>query len=155
MWEEILKAVPIYFSAMIKFVVGPIGGYAVGLNLLTTILTTVFSMMTVVIVLSFFGDFLRKKVFVSYFTKRKKFSVRNRKLVAIWKSYGLPGVAFLTPILLTPIGGTLLALSFGSPKNKLIFYMFLSAAVWSLIFSSAVYFFGNELISRFNLQWTP
>lgn len=155
MWEEILKAVPIYFSAMIKFVVGPIGGYAVGLNLLTTILTTVFSMMTVVIVLSFFGDFLRKKVFVSYFAKRKKFSVRNRKLVAIWKSYGLPGVAFLTPILLTPIGGTLLALSFGSPKNKLIFYMFLSAAVWSLIFSSAVYFFGNELISRFNLQWTP
>lgn len=155
MWEEIAKAIPIYFSAMIKFIVGPLGGYTIGLNLFTTIITTVASMMTVVLVLSFFGDVLRKKVFSSYYLKRKKFSERNRKLITVWRKYGLPGVAALTPLLLTPIGGTLLALSFGTPKNKLIFYMFVSASVWSVVFSTATYFFGDELISLFNIEWRP
>lgn len=112
-------------------------------------------MMTVVLVLSFFGDVLRKKVFSSYYLKRKKFSERNRKLITVWRKYGLPGVAALTPLLLTPIGGTLLALSFGTPKNKLIFYMFVSASVWSVVFSTATYFFGDELISLFNIEWRP
>ncbi|HYF70088.1 MAG TPA: hypothetical protein VD884_18230 [Ohtaekwangia sp.] len=155
MWEEIAKAIPIYFSAMIKFIVGPLGGYTIGLNLFTTIITTVASTMTVVLVLSFFGDVLRKRVFASYYLKRKKFSERNRKLITIWRKYGLPGVAALTPLLLTPIGGTLLALSFGTPKNKLIFYMFVSASVWSVVFSTAIYFFGDELISFFNIEWRP
>ncbi len=33
MWEEIVKAIPVYFSSMIKFIFGPIGGYAAGLTL--------------------------------------------------------------------------------------------------------------------------
>lgn len=52
----------------------------------------------------------------------------------------------LTPLLLTPIGGTLLAISFGTPKNKLILYMFVSASIWAFVFSVAIYFFGNEVI---------
>src|SRR5690606_41420103 len=92
---------------------------------------------------------LRRKVFASYSLKRKKFSERNRNLITVWRKYGLPGVAALTPLLLTPIGGTLLALSFGTPKNKLIFYMFVSASVWSVVFSVIVYFFGNEVFPDF------
>ncbi|HZB13588.1 MAG TPA: hypothetical protein VE467_11185, partial [Chryseolinea sp.] len=81
-----------------------------------------------------------------FFKKRNKFSPRNRRFVTIWKKYGLIGVAALTPILLTPIGGTLLALSSGSPKDKIIFYMFISASVWSVIMSVGLYFFGNEVL---------
>lgn len=149
MWEEILRAIPIYFSGMLKFIVGPVGGYTVGLTLTTTILTTVASMMTVVLALSYSGEFIRKRIFSLFFGKRKKFSERNRKLVGIWKKYGLPGVAALTPVLLSPIGGTLLALSFGTPKNKLILYMFISAAIWSVLFSSVIYFFGNEIVKEY------
>ena len=58
MWEEILKAIPVYFSSMLKFILGPIGGFAAGLNLVTTILTTVFGMMTVVFLFTYFGDWL-------------------------------------------------------------------------------------------------
>ena len=155
MWEEIAKITGIYFSAMIKFVAGPFGGYMMGLSLFTTILTTVASMMTVVIGLSFFGDFLRKRVLDKFFAKRKKFSERSRKLITNWRKYGLPGVAALTPLLLTPIGGTLIALSFGTPRDKLIVYMFVSAAVWSVILSGVFYLFGPELISQFNIHWTP
>jgi membrane protein DedA with SNARE-associated domain len=146
MLEEIIKAIPVYLSSMLKFIFGPIGGYAAGLTLITTILVTVAGMMTVVFAFAFFGHFMRTQIMDRFFLKKKKFSERNRRFVTIWKKYGLPGVAALTPVVLTPIGGTLLAISFGAPRNKLILYMFISAAIWSVIFSGTIYFFGNEVL---------
>lgn len=148
MWEEILKAIPVYLSSMLKFILGPIGGYAAGLTLTTTILATVAGMMTSVLGFTFFGDWLRDKVF-HRFMKKKSPAQRFSRFSGVWKKYGIAGVAILTPIILTPIGGTLLAISLGTPKDKLIFYMFLSAAFWSVIFSGAIYFFGNEILPDF------
>jgi membrane protein DedA with SNARE-associated domain len=147
MWEEILKAIPVYFSCMLKFILGPIGGYASGLNLLTTILTTVFGMMTVVFLFTYFGNWLKQKVFHRFMRNPTKSEARNKRFANIWKKYGLTGIALLTPIILTPIGGTLLAVSSGSPKEKIIFYMFISAAVWSVLFSMGIYFLGNEILN--------
>lgn len=150
MWEEILKTVTlVYFPSMLKFILGPIAGYSAGLTLVSTVLGTVAGTMTIVLLFVFFGDFMRKKVFNRFFANRKRFSERNRQFVGVWKKYGIAGVAALTPILLTPIGGTLLAVSFGTPKDKLIIYMFISASVWALLFSSAIYFFGNEVLPEF------
>jgi hypothetical protein len=146
MWETILKVATVYFSSMLKFVFGPLGGYAAGFTVVTTILVTVAGMMTVVLVFTLFATWIREKIIMRFFKKRNKFSPRNRRFVTIWKKYGLIGVAALTPILLTPIGGTLLALSSGSPKEKIIFYMFISASVWSVIMSVGLYFFGNEVL---------
>lgn len=148
MLEEILKAIPIYFSCMVKFILGPTLGYAFGLNLITTILTTVLGMMTVVVIFTYFADWIKAKFGKSLPRFRKK-SPPNPRYVALWKKYGLPGVAMLTPIILTPIGGTLLAISSGSPREKIIIYMFISAAVWSVVFSMTIYFFGNEVLPEF------
>jgi membrane protein DedA with SNARE-associated domain len=145
MWEEILKAIPVYLFSMLKFILGPIGGYSAQLNIVTTILSTVAGMMTIVVLITYFGNWLREKVFKKLFANRKKFSTSNRKFAGIWRKYGLFGVAALTPVILTPIGGTLLAVSSGSPKEKIIVYMFVSAAVWSIIFSIAIYFFGDKV----------
>jgi len=152
MWEEILKAIPVYLGSMLKFIVGPFGGYTAGLNLLTTILSTVFGMMTVVFLVTYSGTWLKTKVISRFSGKRNKFSVSNRRFVNIWKKYGLAGVALLTPVILTPIGGTLLAVSSGSPKDKIIFYMFISASFWAVLFSCAIYFFGNEILPSFFKQ---
>lgn len=150
MWEEILKTITlVYFPSMLKFIIGPIAGYSAGLTLVSTVLGTVAGTMTIVLLFTFFGDFMRDKVFNRFFSNRKKFSDRNRKFVGVWKKYGIAGVAALTPLLLTPIGGTLLAVSFGTPKDKLIIYMFISASVWALLFSGAIYFFGNEVLPEF------
>jgi membrane protein DedA with SNARE-associated domain len=146
MWETILKVATVYFSSMLKFIFGPLGGYAAGFSLVTTILVTVAGMMTVVLVFTFFGNWIREKIIRRFSKKRNKFSTRNRRFVTIWKKYGLIGVAALTPVIFTPIGGTLLAVSSGSPKEKIIFYMFISAAVWSVLLSVALYFFGNEVL---------
>jgi membrane protein DedA with SNARE-associated domain len=148
MIEEILKAIPIYFSCMLKFIFGPAGGYAVGLHLVTTILTTVLGTMTVVFLLTYFGNWIRTRIF-GRIKKRKVNLKRAERLERIWKRYGLAGVALLTPIILTPIGGTLLAVSSGSPKEKIMIYMFISASFWSVVITLAIYVFGNEVLPEF------
>lgn len=146
MWEEILKAVPVFLSTMVKFVFGPLGGYAAKLNIVTTIVATIAGMMTAVVAFTYFGNFLRERVFKRFFQSRKKFTPRNRRITTLYKKYGLGGIAFLTPILLTPIGGTIIAVSFGSPKEKIILYMLISGVAWAIIFSVMIYFFGNKIL---------
>lgn len=150
MWEEILKAVTlVYLPSMLKFIFGPLGGYAARLHMVTTIVSTVAGTMTIVLLFSFAGDWIRERIINRFFPKRKRFSERNRKFVGIWKKYGVAGVAFLTPLILTPIGGTLLAISFGSPREKLILYMLISASGWATVFSLTVYLFGNNVFPEY------
>lgn len=146
MWEEILKAISgVYFPSMLKFIIGPLSGYALKLHLITTIISTVAGMMTIVLAFTYAGNWIKKNIIERFFPNRKKITVRNERFQGIWKKYGVAGVAFLTPLILTPIGGTLLAISFGSPKEKLIFYMFVSASFWASIFTIAIYLFGNNV----------
>lgn len=146
MWQLVLKVATVYFSSMLKFIFGPLGGYAAGFPLIVTIVITVAGMMTVVILFTYFSAWIKARVIDKFFKKSKRFSSRNRKFVTIWKRYGLVGVAALTPVILTPIGGTVLAVSSGSPKERIIFYMLISASFWSIILSTALYFFGNEIL---------
>jgi membrane protein DedA with SNARE-associated domain len=146
MWQTILKMLTIYFSSMLKFIFGPLGGYAAGFSLITTILITVAGMMTVVLIFTYFGAWIKLRIIGKFFKKSSKFSQRNRKFVSIWKRYGLIGVAAITPIVLTPIGGTVLAVSSGSPKEKIIFYMLISASFWAIVLTSALYFSGNAIL---------
>jgi|SRR5690606_33664122 membrane protein YqaA with SNARE-associated domain len=148
MLQEILKAIPIYLSSMLKFIFGPAGGYAVGLHPVTTILTTVAGTMTVVFLFTFFGTRIKTSI-LHKIRKPKTDSKRMEKLNKVWQRYGLVGVALLTPIVLTPIGGTLLAVSSGSSREKIVFYMFVSASFWSVLISMAIYIFGNEVLPDF------
>lgn len=104
--------------------------------------------MTSVTLFTYLGTYLRKKV-ISRFLKRKKvFSNQSRRFVKIWKKYGIMGVAFLTPLLLTPIGGTVVLTSFGSPKNLILLTMLASAIFWSFVFVSLIYAFGTAFLDE-------
>jgi membrane protein DedA with SNARE-associated domain len=121
---------------MIKFIGGPLSGAAAGLTWIETFIFTVLGMMASVLIFSFLGENAKKR-FLSRFRKKKKilFTPRNRRIVRIWRKYGLKGVAFLTPLLLTPIGGTIVAASFGEPPKRILIYMLVSAIFWGFIFS--------------------
>jgi membrane protein DedA with SNARE-associated domain len=145
MMEELLKAIPIVLLTMFKFVFGPTLGYAAGFSFFKTVLITIIGSMLSVILFSYFGEFLRENVIRKYFPPRKKFTKRSRQSINLWRKYGLIGAAVLMPVLLTPIGGTLLAIGFGEKKERVILFMFLSAVAWALIISYIVYFMA-ELI---------
>src|SRR5436190_19964744 len=148
MADELLKALPVYLFSMLKFILGPSLGFAAKLHFVTTLIVTVAGMMTVVFGLTYFGAWIKEKIF-DRFLKRKVFTPNNRRFASIWKKYGLTGIAFLTPVVLTPIGGTLLAISSGSPKEKIILFMFISATAWALIFTSIIYFVGSQALPDF------
>lgn len=68
--------------------------------------------------------------------KRRVFTKRNRRIVRIWKSFGLAGIAIITPVVLSIPIGTVIANSLESNKRRIIGYMFLSILFWSLLMTS-------------------
>lgn len=99
--------------------------------------------MTTVVVLTLLGENARKRFLHRLRKKKKLFTPKNRRMVRMWRKYGLKGVAFLTPVFFSPIIGTVMAISFGEPAKRIFFYMLGSALFWGVIFS----LFINELNS--------
>jgi len=148
MWSVVLKAMLVFVFSMLKFILGPLQGYAYKLNILTTIVCTVAGMMTSVVAFTYFGNWLRERFFKKSYDDTNNGS-KNIRLLKFIKRYGLGGIAFLTPVFLTPIGGTILAVSTGNSKEKIIFYMFVSATAWAIMFSVTIYFFGHKMLPDF------
>lgn len=144
--DEVLTYLTIYASSTIKFIFGPSIGVASKANWILTSLCTALGMMTSVVVFSFFGQQIRG-LFKLIFNQKKQrvFTKRNRRFVKIWNAYGVAGVAFFTPLLLTPIGGAILANAFGGSRSDIFKYMTLSALFWSFVITF-VLFYARELI---------
>jgi hypothetical protein len=148
MWEEIVKAITlVLLPSMLKFIFGPFAGKAAGLHFLTTAFATALGMMISVFAFTYFGEFIRTRILRKLVRKKKDVPpLKNKSFVA---RFGLAGIAFFTPILLTPIGGTLLAVSFTRQKEKIILFMSISALAWSFIIKAAVYL-GYNAIMKWN-----
>ena len=147
------KIISIFLLTMFKFIAGPLGGYLAGFNYAGTVVLTVAAMMSSVFVFTFLGQALKQQVLQRLFRNRRTFSARNRRFVRIWRKYGTNGVAFLTPVILTHIGGTLLMTSMGTPRPRIMVTMLLSAVFWSLVITGVIYFFGKEVVPII-LDWT-
>ncbi len=145
MAEELLKSVPVFLSSMLKFILGPLEGYGLRLHFITTVVATILGMMASVIVVTYFGHWLRNGMLKRFFKKKEENQKAETKgrMNRFIKKYGLGGVALLTPVFLTPIGGTIIAVGLGKPKNKILLFMFISAVFWALVFTSAVYLLGR------------
>jgi hypothetical protein len=96
-------------------------------------------MMLMVIVMSFLGK--QVQVWIDNYrkTKPKLFSKRTRFAVKIWLKLGIWGIACFTPLFFTPIGGTLLALSFKVPIPKILFAMLVFAVFWGIVLTFAIF----------------
>lgn len=142
MLSTVTKYFTVCFSSMFKFILGPIIGPHEQLSLLETTICTIIGMMTSVIIISYIGENIRDYLI---FRKKKKgtykvFTRRKRRIVRVFQKFGMGGIAFLTPLLLTPIGGTVIAVSLHINRRKIILYMFISALFWTPI---AAYFFAH------------
>lgn len=132
--SEILgKYFSIVFMSALKFALGPIAAFKFNLSFVETILLTTLGMMISVVIFSTVGHKLKIWQEHHFPRKKKLFTSKNRKIVRVWQKFGLTGIAFLTPILLTPIGGTLLAAAFGEHAKRIILFMLPSAIGWAII----------------------
>ena len=129
----------VILASAIKFFGGPLSGLALGLTWIETALCTTGGMMLSVVVVTYAGAALQALLARYRPRKPKLFTSRTRLAVRIWKRAGMAGIAFLTPLLLTPIGGTALAVSFRVSRGQLFLYMLISGIVWAIIQTQLVY----------------
>lgn len=134
MIESLLKFLGIYFLSLFKFIAGPVLGSAAGYGIIGSILVTVAGMMTSVFVFTIIGSKFKNYLKLRFNKKKPVFSKKNRTLVKIWKKYGEIGIAVITPLVLTPIGGTLIMVSFGAKKRHIYINMLLSSLFWATLF---------------------
>ncbi|WP_078382212.1 small multi-drug export protein [Sutcliffiella halmapala] len=57
---------------------------------------------------------------------------REKRAATIWKKYGLPGLAFVSPILIGSHLGVILAMSFGGTRKQITIWMTFSVIVWTV-----------------------
>ena len=69
--------------------------------------------------------------YISSKKKKKLFTPRNRRIIRIWKKYGLWGVAWLTPILLSIPVGTFIMTRLEKKKKKIVFKLLIAIVTWS------------------------
>jgi hypothetical protein len=120
---------------MFKFVIGPTTGILAGLSMLETALLAGSGMTLSVLLFSVGGTALRDRWFAGFRHDRKLFSTRNRRVIRFYSRFGLPGMALLTPVVFSPVVGTLLAVSFGEEKKKVLLWMSASAYFWGFLLS--------------------
>ena len=68
--------------------------------------------------------------------EKKIFTKKSRRIVRIWKKYGLIGIALLTPILLSIPVGTFIASRLVPQRSTVILYMLFALLFWSVVLSS-------------------
>lgn len=69
--------------------------------------------------------------------KKKDVNIPSKRTVRaenIWGRYGIPGLALLGPILIGSHLAAFLALALGSSKKQTAAWLFISLAVWSIVF---------------------
>jgi uncharacterized membrane protein len=146
--EVIIKCLAVFGLSMLKFLAGPILGINSGLSFLETIIFTILGMMaSVFLFTNILGDKFHTWILKTFNKNPKLFTKKNRRKVRIWRAYGLKGVAFLTPVIFSPIGGAIVANSFGESRKKIYLYMFLSSVFWSVTYSLALLLLRENYIS--------
>lgn len=136
MSESLLTLMGIYFLCWFKFISGPLLGSLAGYGVWKCILVTVTGMMSSTILFTFIGEYFKNLLSLKF--PKPKFTKRNRNIVRVWNKYGHVGIAFLTPLILTPVGGTLILVSFGTKKAKIYFHMLWSSILWATFFSFTI-----------------
>jgi hypothetical protein len=132
-----------YFAVMLatalKYIAGPITGFSLGLTWYETLVFSWLGFMLTVIIIVSIGKFLVAWIASFRKTKPLVFSKRARYAVGIWQKFGIKGIAALTPLFFTPIGGSLLSLSFKVPLPRILFFMAISGLIWSSIYTLIIY----------------
>ena len=153
---EIWKIISVIVTSSVKFLLALPLAKAGNLNFMETFLST--SIGGIIGVLFFFFFFNRlltiyvKQKHKYDLTHKKKpekkskkiFTKRNRFIIKIIQQYGLPGVAFITPCIISiPIGCFVAARinqKFIKNTKKTILYLIYSVVGWSILLSSFFHF---------------
>lgn len=137
--NDLSKYISVILPSMLKFLLGPLAGIALKLTWWETTLCTIIGMMASVVVFTFLGKVIMGNWQKFRKTTPKRFTKSSRRAVKVYRKFGMAGIACLTPLLFTPIGGTLIAISFKIAPIKIITWMIIFALLWGVVITLAIY----------------
>ena len=145
---QFIAYIIVFLLAAIPFfeIVGviPIGVVA-GLHAVpVTVLAFIGNMLTIMIVI-----LLMDKI-QGWLEKRiekdpEKSKTREQRAVRVWKRYGLPGLALLSPVLIGSHLGAILAMGFGGTRKQITVWMTASIFFWAIV-TGIVSHYGVDFI---------
>jgi hypothetical protein len=144
---EFAKYVSVIAISMLKFAGGPITGLALKLGWIETAICSVIGMMITVVLIVYSSAGIQK-IWERFFPKKekpKKFTKVNRLAIKTRRKFGLIGIAFLTPLLFTPIGGAAIAMAFRYEKGDILVKMLISAIAWAIVQTLFFYYLKDIL----------
>lgn len=143
--EEILAALLVFGFSTVKFLTGIAASLGFQQGLIPSYISTVGGGILGVFFFTFFGEFINRSFKRLFPNKQKRvFTGWNRWVVKLRRSFGLPGIAMLTPLLSIPIG-IFLSLSLTRNKWRISLFMLMSFTIWSTIIFVPYYWFGINI----------
>ncbi len=148
-WTYVAELLSIFLTAGTKFLFSPSLGYYFGLTLTQTFLLTTAGGITGIFAFAFLGEVIRRYwrkftcLFIVPFSKKsylelvnepsKRFSRTKRLIVKIKKKFGLFGIAFVTPAIISIPVGTVIAMNLYTKKRKVLLALCISLLSWSVV----------------------
>ncbi len=150
---DILPVLAIIGLAGSKYAIAVALIFAGNFTFLESISMAIFGGMLGVIIFAYGGDLL-KKTWRRFFPPKKrteKLRINRFLRAVVWvrQRYGLAGIAFLTPLILTVPVGAMLANSLYKNKLQIFGYMFAAFTFWSVLLCGTYHALGIEL----SLPW--
>lgn len=144
MIAEIIKFFGVLLVASAKFMYSPPSAYLAGYSLVESILATTMGGIIGVYVFYKFGRFL-SALWNRRFPVRKekqKFTKKTRRFILFKNAYGLYGLAFITPCIISIPIGCLFAAKYYPQTKTVMFLMSISVVFWSVLLSVITYSIG-------------
>lgn len=151
MFADILMVLLVLVLAGSKYVIALVLIFTADYTFWESIAMAIGGGMLGIFIFTYFGDVL-KKVWRYYFPQKtlvvsatQTVSFKERLLTKINNGYGLAGIAFLTPIILTVPVGAIVANSIYKNKTQIFAYMFVAFVFWSFLLCGLYYLLGFDI----------
>ncbi len=151
--EQVSKIAAVVGLSAVKNFFGIMSALSFEMGFIPSVLLCVGGGMLGVIIFGFFDKKIRllwqhyrgedKKI------KKIKFNRNKRRMVKFRDKFGLAGIAFLTPILLSVPIGTFMALRLTHNMYRISFFMFISFSFYALLFCGLYYGFHDFFMKAF------
>lgn len=160
-WKYLAELLSVFLTACTKFLFSPSVGYYFGFSAWETFFVTTAGGLTGIFAFAFLGELLRRywRYFICLFMvpfsrhsytelvnkPSKRFSKMKRLIVQVKRRFGLAGLAFITPAIISIPVGTVIGMNLYSKKGKVLFALCVSLLLWS----AALNFITPKIIEYF------
>lgn len=145
-WFKILE---VGLISGVKFLFAPFEAERQGFNFFQSFTITTLGGVTGILVFYFAGSLIAswwnriKAIITSIFVRRpvavlerkpkRHFTRTNKMIVKIKRRFGLAGIAFVTPCIISIPVGTLVAVAFYRKRKPILLYLLVSLLLWSIV----------------------